>query len=95
MDLKKYLSNYVAGARVTGYYDMNYNMIAMVKAGIGTALTLDKPEYHAMKVISFKPLKALTPIHVKLIWKPESKLTRLSQSFLSSIKEHISAKHVK
>jgi DNA-binding transcriptional LysR family regulator len=92
-DLKKYLSNYVAGARVTGYYDMNYNMIAMVKAGIGTALTLDKPEYYAMTDISFKPLKALKSIHVKLIWKPESKLTRLSHSFLTTIKEHISANH--
>ena len=87
LDLKKYLSNYVAGVRVTGYYDMNYNMIAMVKAGIGTALTLDKPEYNTMMDITFKPLKALKPIKVKLIWKPESKLTRLSQSFLTSVKE--------
>jgi DNA-binding transcriptional LysR family regulator len=86
-DLKKYLSNYVAGVRVTGYYDMNYNMIAMVKAGIGTALTLDKPEYAAMTDISFKPLKALKPIEVKLIWKAENRLTRLCQAFLSSVDE--------
>lgn len=86
-DLKKYLSNYVAGVRVTGYYDMNYNMIAMVKAGIGTALTLDKPEYAAMTDISFKPLKALKPIEVKLIWKAENRLTRLCQAFLSSVEE--------
>ena len=88
-DLKKYLSNYVAGVRVTGYYDMNYNMIAMVKAGIGTALTLDKPEYMNMKDISFKPLKALKPIHVKLIWKTDQKLTRLSLAFLDEIKENL------
>ena len=86
-DLKKYLSNYVAGVRVTGYYDMNYNMIAMVKAGIGTALTLDKPEYAAMTDISFKPLRALKPIEVKLIWKAENRLTRLCQAFLSSVEE--------
>lgn len=86
-DLNKYLSNYVAGVRVTGYYDMNYNMIAMVKAGIGTALTLDKPEYAAMTDISFKPLKALKPIEVKLIWKAENRLTRLCQAFLSSVEE--------
>ena len=86
-DLKKYLSNYVAGVRVTGYYDMNYNMIAMVKAGIGTALTLDKPEYAAMTDISYKPLKALKPIEVKLIWKAENRLTRLCQAFLSSVEE--------
>ena len=86
-DLKKYLSNYVAGVRVTGYYDMNYNMVAMVKAGIGTALTLDKPEYATMTGISFKPLKALKPIEVKLIWKAENRLTRLCQAFLSSVEE--------
>ena len=86
-DLKKYLNRYAAGTRVTGYYDMNYNMIAMVKAGIGTALTLDKPEYTAMTDISFKPLKALKPIKVKLIWKNESKPTRLSQALLDLIKE--------
>ena len=86
-DLKKYLSQYVAGARVTGYYDMNYNMIAMVKAGIGTALTLDKPEYETMTDVAFKPLKALKPIRVKTIWKTEIKLTRLSQAFLALMRE--------
>lgn len=86
-DLKKYLNQYAAGVRVTGYYDMNYNMIAMVKAGIGIALTLDKSEYYKMTDIAFKPLKALKPIQVKLIWKADQKLTRLSQTFLDSVKE--------
>ena len=85
-DLKKYLSQFVAGVRVTGYYDMNYNMVAMVKSGIGTALTLDKPEYHDRMDISFKPLKALTPIKVKLIWKTGQRLTRLNEAFLDSVK---------
>lgn len=85
-DLKKYLSQYVAGVRVTGYYDMNYNMIAMVKANIGIALTLDKPEYRHNPDVSFIPLKALQPIGVKLIWKADQKLTRLNQSFLDKIK---------
>lgn len=84
-DLKKYLNQYVAGVRVTGYYDMNYNMIAMVKSGIGIALTLDKPEYQERTDIAFKPLKALPPIRVKLIWKSGQKMTRLSQSFLKYI----------
>lgn len=88
-DLNKYLNQYVAGVRVTGYYDMNYNMVAMVKAGIGTALTLDKPEYDMMKAVVFKPLKFLKPIRVKLIWKSESKLTRLNHAFLTSIGERI------
>ena len=86
-DLKKYLNQYVAGVRVTGYYDMNYNMIAMVKAGIGIALTLDKPEYQERTDIAFKPLKALEPIQVKLIWKADQKLTRLSQTFLDYVNE--------
>lgn len=88
-DLTKYLNQYVAGVRVTGYYDMNYNMIAMVKAGIGIALTLDKPEYKSMQDIVFKPLKALTPIKVKLIWKTGHKLTRLNQTFLDTMKAQI------
>ena len=86
-DLKKYLNRYIAGVRVAGYYDMNYNMIAMVKAGVGIALTLDKPEYRNMTEIAFKPLKALSPIGVKLIWKSEQKLTRLNQAFLDTVKE--------
>lgn len=86
-DLKKYLNQYVAGVRVTGYYDMNYNMIAMVKAGIGIALTLDKPEYQNRTDIAFKPLKALKPIQVKLIWKAGQKFTRLSQTFLDTVKD--------
>ena len=89
-DLKKYLNQYAAGVRVTGYYDMNYNMIAMVKAGIGTALTLDKPEYVNSPDVSFKPLKALKPIRVKLIWKSNTNLTRLNQTFLEAIKEKTS-----
>ena len=88
-DLKKYLSQYVAGVRVTGYYDMNYNMIAMVKAGIGTALTLDKPEYQDMSGIAFKPLRALAPIGVKLIWKANQKSTRLNQTFLGTIRKSV------
>ena len=86
-DLKKYLNRYAAGVRVTGYYDMNYNMIAMVKSGIGIALTLDKPEYQDRTDIDFKPLKALASIKVKLIWKADSKLTRLCQTFLAAVKK--------
>ena len=88
-DLKKYLNEYVTGVRVTGYYDMNYNMIAMVKAGIGTALTLDKPEYQNMTEVSFKPLRALKPIGVKLIWKADQRLTRLNQTFIDAVKTSI------
>ena len=91
-DLKKYLNQYVAGVRVTGYYDMNYNMIAMVKAGIGIALTLDKPEYQNRTDIAFKPLKALKPIQVKLIWKAGQKFTRLSQTFLDTVKDNAAKK---
>lgn len=86
-DLKKYLNQYIAGVQVTGYYDMNYNMIAMVKAGIGIALTLDKPEYQERTDIAFKPLKALKPIQVKLIWKAGQKSTRLNQTFLDAVRE--------
>lgn len=89
-DLKKYLSQYVAGVRVTGYYDMNYNMIAMVKSGIGIALTLDKPEYEEIEDVAFIPLKALPSIGVKLIWKADQKLTRLNQTFLEQVKGKIS-----
>ena len=85
-DLKKYLNRYVAGVRVTGYYDMNYNMLAMVRAGVGIALTLDKPEYRNMTDVAFKPLRALQPIRVKLIWKADQKLTRLNQTFLNSVR---------
>lgn len=88
-DLKKYLNQYVAGCRVIGFYDMNYNMTAMVKSEIGVALTLDKAEYREMKDIVFKPLKALKPIGVKLIWKTENKMNRLNQTFLTLIKEKI------
>ena len=93
-DLKKYLNEYVPGVRVTGYYDMNYNMIAMVKAGIGTALTLDKPEYGKMTEVSFKTLKALNHICVKLIWKSESKQSRLCQAFLNSVEEQLCEENI-
>lgn len=66
---------------------MNYNMIAMVKSGIGIALTLDKPEYSTRTDIAFKPLRALMPIGVKLIWKANSRLTRLNQTFLNSVRK--------
>ncbi len=71
---------------------MNYNMIAMVKAGIGIALTLDKPEYQNRTDIAFKPLKALKPIQVKLIWKAGQKFTRLSQTFLDTVKDNAAKK---
>jgi DNA-binding transcriptional LysR family regulator len=88
-DLKKYLRQYVSGVRITGYYDMNYNMLAMVRARIGTALTLDKPEYQNMQDVSFLPLKALKPIQVKLIWKSGQRFTRLNRAFLDSIRTKI------
>lgn len=86
-DLLRYLNQYAAGARVTGYYDMNYNMLAMIRAGIGVALTFDKPEYLISKEFTFIPLSFLKPIGVKLIWKPNRHLTRLSKLFLEEIKK--------
>lgn len=86
-DLKKYLNQYAAAVRVTGYYDMNYNMLAMVKSEIGIALTLDKEEYKNMDNFLFKPIKNLKPIKVKLIWKANNKLTRLNKAFLDEIKK--------
>lgn len=88
-DLLKYLTKYAPDVRVTGYYDMNYNMLALVKAGIGLALTLDKPEYQTMSGITFIPLPFLQPIGVKLVWKANRKMTRLSQSFLDLVKSGI------
>ena len=88
-DLQKYLKEYAAGVRVTGYYDMNYNMLSMVKAGIGAALTLSKPEYKQMKDFVFIPLNYLNPIGVRLIWKTNRKKTRLSQAFLEKITQQL------
>ena len=84
-DLQRYLNEYVSGARITGYYDMNYNMIAMVKANIGIAITLNKPEYENSNDVVFIPLKALGSIKVKLIWKSNTKLTRLNQAYIEMI----------
>ena len=52
-DLSKYLNHYVPGIRVAGYYDMNYNMLAMVRSGIGIAITLDKAEYQELAEFAF------------------------------------------
>ena len=58
-DLSKYLSHYVPGIRVAGYYDMNYNMLAMVRSGIGIAKdTIDpllgaKPDEALVRAIAY------------------------------------------
>ena len=90
-DLSKYLNHYVPGIRVAGYYDMNYNMLAMVRSGIGIAITLDKAEYQELAEFAFVPLKALKTLGVKLIWKTGQTLTRLNQAFLTNLQKQIQA----
>lgn len=90
-DLIKYLNQYVAGSRISATYDMNYNMLAIVRSNIGIALTLDKPEYAQLSDMTFIPLKALAPLKVKLVWKSNRSLSRLSHTFLEKIEA--STKH--
>ena len=90
-DLSKYLNHYVPGIRVAGYYDMNYNMLAMVRSGIGIAITLDKAEYQELAEFAFVPLKALKTLGVNLIWKTGQTLTRLNQAFLTNLQKQIQA----
>jgi hypothetical protein len=60
-----------------------------MKEQVKQPLTLDKPEYQNMTEVPFKPLRALKPIGVKLIWKADQRLTRLNQTFIDAIKTSI------
>lgn len=79
-----YLDEYVEDYNVTGTYDMNYNMKAMVSSNIGYAITFDKPDYRTGDLV-FKRLSYIEPIKTVLIWRRNKMLSRLANEFLKNI----------
>lgn len=79
-----YLDEYVDDYRVTGTYDMNYNMKSMVRSNVGYAITFDKPEYQSGDLV-FKKLSYIDPIKTVLIWKKNRTLSRVANEFLKEI----------
>lgn len=76
-----YLDEYVQNYEITGTYDMNYNMRAMVRSGMGYAISFDKPEYQTGDLV-FRPLRYLDPVKTILIWKKDRTLSKLAEAFL-------------
>ncbi|WP_295730522.1 LysR family transcriptional regulator [uncultured Limosilactobacillus sp.] len=87
--LLSYLDEYVDDYHVVATYDMHYNMREMVNAGIGLALTFDKPIYQQGN-IHFRRLQFLQPIRSTLIWRKNHQLTRLGNAFLEDVKQNLS-----
>ena len=83
--LMSYLDEYVRDYEITGTYDMNYNMRAMVMSGMGCAITFNKPEYQSGELV-FKSLNYLDSIKTVLIWKKSRTLSRLAEEFLKEMK---------
>ncbi|WP_267202512.1 LysR family transcriptional regulator [Limosilactobacillus kribbianus] len=86
--LLSYLDEYVDDYQVVATYDMHYNMRAMVKAGLGLALTFDKPLYQSGS-IHFRRLQYLQPIRSVLIWRKDHQMTRLGSAFIKEVQESI------
>lgn len=82
--LISYLNEYVRDYEITGTYDMNYNMRAMVMSGMGYAITFDKPEYQTGDLV-FKKLNYIDPVKTVLIWKKSRSLSRLGDEFLKDV----------
>lgn len=79
-----YLDEYVDDYQITGTYDMNYNMKAMVLSGMGYAITFNKPEYQTDD-LAFKKINYLDPVKTVLIWKKNRILSRVANEFLKNI----------
>lgn len=86
--LMSYLDEYVDNYHVVATYDMHYNMRAMVNAGLGLALTFDKPIYQSGN-IHFKQLQFLQAIPSVLIWRKDHQMTRLGNAFIAEMKKAI------
>lgn len=86
--LLSYLDEYVDDYQVVATYDMHYNMRAMVKAGLGLALTFDKPLYQSGS-IHFRRLQYLQPIRSVLIWRKDHQMTRLGSAFIKEVQKSI------
>ncbi|WP_295746418.1 LysR family transcriptional regulator [uncultured Limosilactobacillus sp.] len=84
--LVSYLDEYVDDYHLVGTYDMHYNMRAMVNAGIGLALTFDKPDYREGS-IHFRRLQYLQPIRSILVWRKDRQTTRLENAFIDEIQK--------
>lgn len=82
--LISYLEEYVSNYHISGTYDMNYNMRAMVESGVGIAITFDKPEYNSGP-LAFKPITYLDKINTYLIWQKTRTMTRLADEFLKKM----------
>lgn len=86
--LMSYLDEYVDNYHVVATYDMHYNMRAMVNAGLGLALTFEKPIYKSGN-IHFKKLQFLQAIPSILIWRKDHQMTRLGNEFIKEMKKVI------
>ena len=86
--LLSYLNEYVVDYRVVGTYDMHYNMRAMINAGLGLALTFNKPIYQSGN-IHFRRLQFLHPIQTTLIWRKDHQLTRLGNAFIEEVNKQV------
>lgn len=86
--LMSYLDEYVDNYHIVATYDMHYNMRAMVNAGLGLALTFDKPIYQNGN-IHFKQLQFLQAIPSVLIWRKDHQMTRLGNAFIEEMKNAI------
>ena len=86
--LLSYLNEYVVDYRVVGTYDMHYNMRAMINAGLGLALTFNKPIYQSGN-IHFRRLQFLHPIKTTLIWRKDHQLTRLGNAFIEEVNKQV------
>lgn len=82
--IMSYLDEYVDGYKISGTYDMNYNMRAMVLSGMGYAITFDKPEYKTGDLV-FKKINYLDPVKTVLIWRKNRIMSRVANEFLRDI----------
>lgn len=71
-----------------GTYDMAESMNMMVQAGVGLAITFDKPEYHQSGYpLIFKRFANFTPSSSKMIWRRGRRQSALERQFLELIKQ--------
>lgn len=86
--LLSYLDEYVEDYQIVATYDMQYNMQALVNAGMGLALTFDKPMFKYGNV-HFRQLEYLQPVRSVMIWRKDRQLSRLAQAFLNEVRTQV------
>ena len=93
--LSQWCKNGVETLNIVSTYNLIYNAVFMVEAGVGNALCLDNlVNTSENSPLCFRPLDPPSYETPVLIWKKDKTLSKAAAAFLEEIRKHLTAREV-